>query len=290
MISLENLKIFVNGKYISADQPGISVFDRGFLYGDAVFEGIREYAGRVFKLDEHVQRLYVSAHVFQIVIPYTDTELKEIILQTLRINNLQDAHIRPIVSRGLGVGVGPEKDSASTVVVIAHPWKPFLSDKGIRVKTVSIRKTPSYSFDARVKCTGSYINGIMGKLESNSAKFDEALLLDHQGYVAEGPGSNFFAVRNGTLLSPIPINILDGITRQTVRDMALELKISYREKNLTLADIYACDEAFMCGTGAEISPVREIDGRPVLQEAPGPVTQKLTARYRELVNTTGTLV
>jgi len=290
MIELKGLKIYVNGVFMPADQPVLSAFDRGFLYGDAVFEGIREYGGKVFKLREHLDRLYESAYIFRIPIPLSKEEFERAVLSTLRENSLQDAHIRPIVSRGIGVGVGPDNNASSTVVILAHPWKPFLGSEGIRLKTAAVRKIPSHSFDSRVKCTGSYVNGIMAKLESNAAQCDEALLLDQQGFIAEGPGSNFFIVKNGTLLSPLPLNILDGITRRTVCELAEEAKIPFCEKNLTLADAYACDEAFVCGTGAEICPVREIDGRYPQAAVPGPITHQLMKNFRSLVNVAGTPV
>lgn len=285
-----DLKIYVNGSFVPADQPCISAFDRGFLYGDTVFEGIREYGGKVFKLTEHIDRLFRSAKIMAMTIPLSKEEFAEAILSTLRINGLQDAHIRPLVSRGQGLAVGPEKNSSPTVVIIAHPWPSFLGGEGISLKTVSVRKIPADSFDPRIKCTGTYVNGVMAKIEANAAGCDEALLLDWQGYVAEGPGSNFLIVSEGALLSPRHQSILNGITRKTILELASRLGLQVRETDLTLSDVYTSDEAFMCGTGAEISPVRMVDGRSIGTSTPGPVTSSLMKAFREVVSVEGTPV
>lgn len=290
MVPFPDLKIYVNGSFVRADQPCLSPFDRGFLYGDTVFEGIREYGGKVFKLKEHVDRLYRSAKVMSITIPLSKEEFSEAILETLRVNGLQDAHIRPLVSRGIGLAVGPAEGATPTVVIFAHPWDSFLGKEGVTLKTVSIRKTPVESFDPRIKCTGAYVNGVMAKLEADAAGCDEALLLDKHGFVAEGPGSNFMIVTRGVLFSPRHLSILNGITRETVFDLASRLGIEVRETDLTLSDVYTSDEAFMCGTGAEISPVRMVDGRKIGGSAPGPVTAKLMEAFREAVSVEGTPV
>lgn len=290
MVSYPGIKIYFNGSFVQADEPCISVFDRGFLYGDTVFEGLREYDGKVFKLEEHVERLYKSAKAMNIPVPMQEGAFAEAIIETLRVNDLRDAHIRPLISRGLGVGVGPEKDSPPTVVILAHPWPSFLGKEGITLKTVSTRKIPVESFDPRIKCAGAYINGIMAKMEANAAGCDEALLLDVNGFVAEGPGSNFLIISQGILFSPRPVSILDGITRRTVLDLALSLGTQVMETDLTLLDVYSCDEAFMCGTGAEICPVREVDGRVISASGPGPLTIQLMGAFRELVQKEGTPV
>lgn len=290
MIDLSGLKVYINGKFVPADEPGISPFDRGLLYGDAVFEGIREYDGKVFKLDEHIDRLFDSARILGIKIPSTKDELKEIILDTLRENSLRDAHIRPIITRGMGLGVGPDPDYDPTVIVLAHPWKPFLGDSGITMKTSAVRKFPPACFDSRAKCVGTYVNGIMAKQEATASDCDEALLLDVQGFVAEGPGENFLIVKNGVLYSPRRTNILHGITRQTVIEMAREMKIPTCEKDITLGDVYTCDEAFVCGTGAEICHVRMVDGREIGDSTAGPITTSLIECFKILIHKEGTPV
>jgi len=290
MIDLSGLKIYINGEFVPAEKAGISPFDRGLLYGDAVFEGIREYDGKVFRLDEHIDRLFDSARIMDIKIPFKKTELKEIILQTIRENKLRDAHIRPIITRGMGVGVGPELNYKPTIIVLAHPWKPFLGESGITMKTSAIRKIPPVSFDSRAKCTGAYINGIMAKLDLKASNCDEALLLDTQGFVAEGPGENFLIIKKRVLYSPQTTNILNGITRQTIIHLAHKMEIVTCEKNLTLGDIYTCDEAFVCGTGAEVCPVRMVDGRKIGDTIPGPITSSLIKLFKNLINREGTPV
>lgn len=284
------MTIYVNGEYLPGPKAKISVFDRGLLYGDAVFEGIREYDGKVFKLDEHIDRLYESAQVIALKIPVGKEELKEIILEVLRRNYLRNAHIRPIVTRGCGgMGVDPSNSNQPTLIVFAHEWAPFLGDKGISVKTVSIRRTPPQSIDSRVKHVG-YLNNVLAKLEAKVSHADEALILDINGYVAEGPGSNFLIVKDGVVISPTTLNILNGITRRTVLQLADELGYPTEEKNITLGDVYTADEAFMSGTGAEIVPIATVDGRTIGQEAPGEVTCKLISAFRELVKREGTPV
>ncbi len=290
MIDIDNLIVYVNGKYVPGPQATISVFDRGLLYGDAVFEGIREYSGRVFKLDEHLDRLYDSAQMTGIRIPLTKAEMKDVILEVLRRGNLQDAHIRPIVTRGERVmGVDPRGDQTPTVIVFAHPWPPFLGEEGITMKTTSTRRIPPQSLDSRIKHVG-YMNSIMAKLEANAAGVGEALILDMNGFVAETPGANFLIVKNGALFSPTTLNILDGITRRTVLALAREAGCRTEEKNLTLGDVYTADEALVCGTGAEIVPVAQVDGRRIGPECPGPVTCRLVAAFHELVRREGTPV
>ncbi len=290
MLNVEELVVYINGKFVPGPQATISVFDRGLLFADAVFEGIREYSGRVFRLDTHLDRLYESALIIGLVIPLAKDELKEVILETLRRNRLQDAHIRPIITRGVGaMGVGPGKESSPTVIVFAHPWKPFLGDQGITMKTAAIRRVPPACVDSRVKHTG-YLNNILAKLEADAAEADEALMLDVNGYVSEGPGENFLLVKDGVVISPLTINILNGVTRRTVLELAHQASIPTGERNLTLGDVYTADEALVCGTGAEIVPVVRVDGRPIGSGGPGPITRLLTVAFRELVQREGTPV
>lgn len=290
MVDLSGLKVYVNGRFIPSEEASVSVFDRGLLYGDAVFEGIREYDGRVFKLDEHVDRLYASARILRLEIPHTRAEMKEIILATLRENKLMNAHIRPIVTRGPGaLGIDP-RGAKPTVIVFAHPWDPFLGDQGITMKTVAVRRIPPQCLDSGAKCVGAYVNSVLAEIEAKIAGADEALVLDTQGFVAEGPGENFLAVKGGRLISPPLTNILNGVTRRTVMALAQELGIPTVETNLTLGDVYTADEAMLCGTAVEIVPVREIDGRKIGEQVPGEITARLMQAFRELVRKEGTPV
>ncbi|MBF0528774.1 MAG: branched-chain-amino-acid transaminase [Deltaproteobacteria bacterium] len=288
MLDITKLIVYVNGRFVPGPEAGISVFDRGLLYGDAVFEGIREYSGRVFKLDEHIDRLYDSAQIIALHIPLSKNEIKEIILEVLRRNQLQDAHIRPIITRGCGqMGVHPGPGLVPTIIVFAHPWAPFLGSEGITMKTTAIRRIPPQCLDAKVKHVG-YLNSILAGLEADIAGAQEALMLDINGLVTEGPGENFLIVKHGAVISPHTINILNGITLRTVMTLAREAGISAVEKNLTLGDVYTADEAFVCGTGAEIVPVREVDGRRIGASVPGPITCQLTTAFKELVRREGT--
>lgn len=284
------LIIYVDGSYVSAQDAKISVFDRGLLYGDAIFEGIREYNYKVFKLREHIDRLYESAQIVSLKIPVNKEELSEIIIEVLRRSNLRDAHIRPIVTRGCGaMGVDPTSALKPTLIVFAHEWAPFLNDQGISVKTVAVRRVPSQSVDSRVKSV-CYLNSVLAKLEAKISQADEALLLDTNGFVAEAPGANFLIIKNDVLISPKTTNILNGITRRTVMEIANQLGYRTYETNITLGDVYTADEAFMCGTGAEIAPIRSVDGRIIGQETPGKITNKLICSFRKLVQEEGTPV
>lgn len=290
MLDITDLSVYVNGRFVPGPEASISVFDRGLLYGDAVFEGIREYSGRVFRLDEHLDRLYESAQVIGLNIPLPKAELKEVILETLRRNRLQDAHIRPIVTRGVGaMGVDPSDQLTPTVIVFAHPWAPFLGERGIRMKTVAVRRVPPQCVDSRIKHVG-YLNSVLAKMEAKAASADEALILDIHGFVAEGPGENFLIVRDSAVISPTTINILNGVTRRAVLELARQAGLVTEERNITLGDVYTAHEAFVCGTGAEIVPVVEIDGRRIGAGTPGPVTRQLTASFKELVQREGTSV
>ncbi|MBC7264478.1 MAG: branched-chain-amino-acid transaminase [Chloroflexi bacterium] len=279
--------VYINGDFVPGPQAKISVFDRGLLYADAIFEGIREYSGKVFKLDEHIDRLYESAQIIGLRIPLSKAEMKGVILETLRRNKLQDAHIRPIITRGAGtMGVDPGKGLEPTVIVLAHPWEPFLGTEGITMKTTAVRRVPSQCVDSRVKHVG-YLNNILAKLEAKAAGADEALMLDINGFVAEGPGENFLIIKDKVVISPTTVNILNGVTRRTVLTLAREAGLETRETNLTLGDVYTADEALVCGTGAEIVPVREIDGRLIGHDVPGPITSMLIEAFKELVKREG---
>jgi branched-chain amino acid aminotransferase len=285
---------YVDGRFVPKDEACVSVYDHGFLYGDGVFEGIRVYGGRVFKLDEHVRRLYDSAKYILLDIPLPPEEMKRIIVEAVRRNGLRDAYVRPIVTRGRGdLGIDPRKCSRPTVVVIVdhiqlYPERAYR--EGLRMVTATHRKSPSDSLNPRVKSL-NYLNQILARLEANLAGADEALMLNHEGYVCECSADNVFVVRDGEVWTPpAHLGILRGVTRDTILEIARELGIPAFERTFTLHDVYTADEVFLTGTGAEIGPVVWVDGRVIGSGTPGPVTQRLLEAYRERTAREGTPV
>jgi branched-chain amino acid aminotransferase len=282
--------IYVNGKYVPADEAAVSVFDHGFLYGDGVFEGIRAYGGRVFRLKEHVKRLFDSAQAIMLCIPMSQDEMAEAILETLRKNNLKDAYIRPIVTRGVGdLGLDPNKCCASTVLIIAVEWGAMYGDLyevGLTAVTVTVRRNSPDSLPPNTKSL-NYLNNIMAKIEANIKGGNEAIILDAQGRISEGSGDNIFVVKDGKVFTPYTINNLKGITREAVIDLARARDIEVLERDLGLFDLYTGDEVFVTGTAAEVAPVTRVDGRIIGGGKPGPITKELMAAFRELTRTTG---
>ena len=263
------------------------------MAGNGVFEGIRCYNGRVFKLDEHVDRLYESAQAIDLKIPLTKNEFKRAILETLRANNLKDAYIRPVVSRGVGdLGLDPRKCPKPTIVIIAQPWGKYYGDayeKGLKIITARTRRIPPNCLSPNTKSC-NYLNNILAKIEANNNDAAEALMLDIRGFVAEATGDNFFIVKNGKLITPPATIVLKGITRKVVFDLAQELNLPLEEKDLTLEEVYSADELFLTGTAAEIAPVVEADGRKIGDGKPGQITKKLMKLYTELTEREGTPV
>jgi branched-chain amino acid aminotransferase len=287
-----SILVYVNGKLLPKEDASVSVYDSGFLYGDGVFEGIRAYNGRIFKLDEHIDRLFDSAHALQIEIRMSKDQVKEAVLKTVRANKLTDAHIKPIVSRGRKVksGLDPRlAKSGTTFVIIAEPKDPTLSKAGVRVIASSYRRNPPECLDAKVKCC-NYLNNILAKLEAIRAGVDDALMLDTHGFVAELSGTNIFIAKKGKLLTPYPYSCLNGITRATVIDLARQNGIDTSESNITLAEVYTADECFATGTAAEIAPVVEVNGRTIGDGNKGPITSRITEWFAALVTTTGTQI
>ncbi len=282
--------IYVNGKYVPADEAAVSVFDHGFLYGDGVFEGIRAYGGRVFRLKEHVRRLFDSAQAIMLCIPLSQDEMAEAILETLRKNNLKDAYIRPIVTRGVGdLGLDPNKCSASTVIIMAIEWGAMYGDLyevGLTAVTVTVRRNSPDSLPPNTKSL-NYLNNIMAKIEANIKGGNEAIILDAQGRISEGSGDNIFVIKDGKVFTPYTINNLKGITRDAVIDLARARGIEVLERDLGLFDLYTGDEVFVTGTAAEVAPVTKVDGRIIGGGKPGPITKELMAAFRELTRTTG---
>jgi len=277
--------VYIDGKFYEKENAKVSVFDHGFLYGDGVFEGIRAYNGKIFRLDEHIERLYNSAHYIHLEIPMSKEELKNAIYETLKVNNLTDAYLRLVVSRGVGdLGLDPRRCPKPSIIIIAKAWGALygdLYDKGIKVITASTRRIPSHCLDVKAK-TLNYLNNILAKIETFAENADEALMLDVNGFVSEGTGDNIFIVKDKIIITPkSDSSILLGITRKTVKEIADNLKYKFEERNLTLFEVYNADEAFMTGTAAEIIPIREIDGRKI-KNSPGEVTLRLMKEFKNM--------
>jgi len=283
--------VYLNGEYLPQEAAKISVFDHGFLYGDGVFEGIRAYKGKVFKLNEHIQRLFNSAKAISLKIPLSQEKLKEKILEALRRNKLQDAYIRVVVSRGEGdLGLDPAKCLSPQLVIITdeisiYPEK--LYEKGLEVVTSSIRRNNPSALDPRIKSL-NYLNNILAKLEATSKGAPEAIMLNEDGYVAECTGDNLFIVEKGVLVTPpIWVGILKGITRDVVIELAKKEGIPVEEKVFTLFSVYTSDECFLTGTAAEVIPVTRVDGRVIGNGKVGPITRMLITKFRKLTEKEG---
>jgi branched-chain amino acid aminotransferase len=283
-----SLKIFIAGQYYAKEDAKISVYDHGLLYGDGVFEGMRSYSGRVFKLREHMVRLWESARAIQLHIPMSIEEMEQQVYQTLEINNLVDAYIRLIITRGAGsLGLDPNKTSNPQVIIIAdsialYPKEYY--EKGLDLITASTIRNHPAALSPRIKSL-NYLNNIMAKMEGLQAGCIEAMMLNHKGEVAECTGDNIFIVKRAELMTPpIDAGILEGITRNAVLDLAMEEGISTREVALTRHDVYVADECFLTGSAAEVIPVVKIDNRPIGNGQVGPITRQLMAAFKQLVH------
>jgi branched-chain amino acid aminotransferase len=284
----QELQIYIDGKYYPKSQAKVSVYDHGFLYGDGVFEGIRVYNGVVFKLKEHVQRLYASAHVMALKIPLSQEEMIKAVVETVRKNQLKDSYVRLVVTRGIGdLGLDPRKCAKSSVIVIAD--RIVLHDgeaktKGITTLISWVRRNPVDSTSPEVKSL-NYLNSIMAKIEANRSGADEALCLDKNGYVAEGVGENIFIVKNGKLSTPpTSTGALEGITAKIVTEIAQKLGYTVTVENLTPVMLFNADEAFLTGTAAEIVPIRQVNWRQIGDGCCGPVTEKLATEFRKVAH------
>lgn len=287
-----SIQVYVNGEFFPKEEAKISVFDHGFLYGDGVFEGIRAYNGRVFKLKEHIDRLYNGARGIMLDIPLTKEEMTEVVLETIRRNQLRDAYIRLVVSRGTGdLGLDPRKCQKPTIICIAdkivlYPEK--LYTEGMEIITAATRRNRPEGVNPQMKSL-NYLNNILAKIEANLAGVPEAMLLNTEDYVAECTGDNIFIVRDGVLITPPPyVGILIGITRNTVMELAEKLGIKVEEKVFTRYEVFTADECFLSGTAAEAIPVVKVDGRPIGDGKPGPITKKIIDAFKELIKTEGT--
>jgi branched-chain amino acid aminotransferase len=281
-----SLKIYIDGKYYDKQDAKISVYDHGLLYGDGVFEGMRSYGGRVFRLNEHIDRLWDSAQAIWLKIPMTKAEMIKAVNDTLALNEIKDGYVRLIVTRGVGtLGLDPNKCVTPSIIVIADHialYPDELYQKGLEIVTVSVPRVPAAALSPRIKSL-NYLNNILAKIEGMQAGCVEALMLNHKGELAECTGDNIFLVRAGRISTPpVDAGILEGITRDAVIGLAKELGVEVCEVALTKYDAYVADEIFLTGSAAELIPVVKLDGRTIGDGRPGPMTRKLTARFKEL--------
>jgi branched-chain amino acid aminotransferase len=284
-------KIYLNGEFVKKEDAKISVYDHGFLYGDGVFEGIRAYNGNVFKLKEHIERLYESAKSILLDIGMTQEEMCECVLETVRQNHLKNAYIRLVVSRGTGdLGLDPRRCSKPNIVIIAEQLALFpkeLYETGIRIITVPTRRNTPDALNPKIKSL-NYLNNVLVKIEANNAGVNEALMLNQQGYICEGSGDNIFIVKRGMIYTPPAyLGALEGITRNTIIEIAREKGYVVKEEPFTRHDVFVADEIFLTGTAAEVIPVIEVDARQIGDGKPGAVTHELLAAFRERVETDG---
>jgi branched-chain amino acid aminotransferase len=283
----KELQVYVDGKFYPKSEAKISVFDHGLLYGDGVFEGIRAYNGSVFKLKEHVDRLYRSAHMIMLEITMLKEQMVQTILETLRINGFKEAYVRVVVTRGVGdLGLNPKKCPRPTVIVIADTiqlHKTEAKEKGVTAMLSWVKRDPVDATSHEIKSL-NYLNSILAKIEANIGGVDEAICLDKNGMVCEGVAENIFIVRNGKLLTPPSYTgALPGITAAEIMKLAKKMGYEAAERNITPYELFNAEEVFFTGTAAEVVPVREINKRIINNGAPGPITRKLIAEFSKLV-------
>lgn len=283
--------IYLDGAFVPESEAKVSVFDHGLLYGDGVFEGIRAYDGRVFRLDDHIDRLYDSAKTIDLAVPITKEEFKEALLEVLRRNNLKNAYIRPVITRGKGdLGLDPRRCAKATIFIIATDWGAMYGDlyeKGLNAITVSIRRNAAEALPPNVKSL-NYLNNILAKIEANYKGGDEAIFFDTHGFVAEGSGDNIFVIKDGVIFTPHTLNNLRGVTRKVALEVAASFGISIEERNMGYFDLYTADEVFVTGTAAEVAPITTIDGRKIGDGRPGPITKQLMAGFTAVTAKEGT--
>ena len=286
-----SLKVYIDGKFYQKKDAKVSVFDHGLLYGDGVFEGIRTYDGLIFKLKEHIDRLYQSAHAIVLDIPMSKDGMVEAIKKTLRKNDMKNAYIRLIVTRGIGdLGLDPRKCAKPTIVIITDKIKLYpqeLYGKGLEIVTISTQRNIHQAVNPQIKSL-NYLNNILAKVEAIDAGVEEAVMLNSEGYVAECTGDNIFIVKNGSLLTPpIHSGVLRGITRGAVIDIAHLKEIPAHEEILTRYDLFNADEMFLTGTAAEIIPVVKMDRRRIGDGKPGKMTLELINEFHKLTKVDG---
>jgi len=288
----ESPKIYIDGKYFDEADAKVSVFDHGLLYGDGVFEGIRFYNGRVFRLAEHMERLWDSARSICINIPLSRPEMDAALLETIRRNNLRAGYVRLIVTRGVGnLGLNPIQCKQPSVIIIVSTISLYAEEiyrKGLTVVTVPTRRMGAATLNPAIKSL-NYLNNVLARIEANLSRADEALMLNDAGNVAECTADNVFIVKRGQIMTPpITAGALRGITRSVVFDIAAEIGIKISEPEITRHDVYIADEAFLTGTAAEVISMINVDGRIIGTGKPGPITTRIIARFRELTRETGT--
>ncbi len=283
--------IYLNGEFVSKENAKVSVYDHGFLYGDGIFEGIRLYNGNIFKLREHLDRLYDSAKSIMLEIPLSYEEMQEAVAETLRKNNLKNGYIRLVVSRGPGdLGLDPRRSPQAWVIIIAeqlaiYPEEAYVN--GLKTISVSPRRNLPDALNPKIKSL-NYLNNILVKIQSNLAGVGEAIMLNSQGYVAEGSSDNIFIVKRGVVYTPpCYCGALEGITRLAIIELCAKYGIPLKEEPFTLHDVYVADEVFFTGTAAEVIAVREVDGRTIGGGKAGPVTTRLLKEFRGIVEHDG---
>jgi branched-chain amino acid aminotransferase len=284
----KELQIYIDGVYYLKTQAKVSVYDHGLLYGDGVFEGIRAYNGIVFKLKEHVNRLYHSAHALRLTIPLTRDEMIKAVLETLRRNGLKDAYIRLVVTRGIGdLGLDPRKCPKPSVIIITDTISIMSSEakeKGITTMIPWVRRNSVDSTTHEIKSL-NYLNSILAKMEATANGVDEAICLDKNGVISEGVGENLFIVKNGKIFTPpSSTGALAGITARFAIKLAQNLGYAVIETNLTPFQLFTADEAFFTGTAAEIVPIREVNKRQIGKGSPGPTTKNLMAAFEKAIS------
>jgi branched-chain amino acid aminotransferase len=283
-----SLKVNINGTLFAKEDAMISVYDHGLLYGDGVFEGIRSYGGQVFRLQEHLDRLWESAEAIWLEIPASKEELAQSVIATLVANDIQDGYIRLIVTRGAGtLGLDPNRTSDPQVIIITDRITLYPDEyyqNGLKIVTVATRRNHPDALSPRIKSL-NYLNNILAKIEGLQAGCVEALMLNHRDEVAECTGDNIFLAKAGVLVTPsTDAGILEGITRQAVIELAVEAGTEVQERTLLMEDVYGADECFLTGSAAEVVPVVQVDERQIGDGTPGPLTRDLMKRFRALVN------
>jgi len=286
------MKIWLDETLVDEKDAKISVFDHGLLYGDGVFEGIRFYSGRVFRLEEHIRRLFDSARAIVLKLPWTQEQVMQFTVDTIKANGLTDGYVRLVVTRGTGgLGLNPYLCERPSMFIIASTIQLYPEEyytNGLAIVTCATRRPAPAALMPQVKSL-NYLNNIMAKIEAIQAGAMEALMLNEQGYVSECTGDNIFLLKNGTLLTPpVADGALDGVTRQVILQLADQLGIPWKEQTLTRYDIFISDECFLTGTAAEVIPVIALDRRPIGDGKPGPLTLRFIDAFRALANSTGT--
>lgn len=287
----ETVKIYLNGRMVDKSKAHISVFDHGLLYGDGVFEGIRTYDGLIFRLKEHIDRLYKSADAIELKIPIPKIKMIEAVIKTLRANRLKGAYIRLVVTRGVGdLGLDPRKCAKPTIFIITDKIALYPKEfyqKGLEIVTATTRRNYPQALDPRIKSL-NYLNNILAKVDAIKSGTEEAIMLTYDDYVAECTGDNIFIVKNCELMTPpAAIGALEGITRDAVISLARKIDIPFYEKMLKMEDVYGADEVFLTGTAAEIIPVVKIDKRQIASGRPGEITARLKEEFKKLTKVDG---